>query len=340
MNIPQRLNWFFQGSTPDAMRARRTIKILLLLALFVGLFWIVPVKDVLSALASTNLEYLAIGLFFVLISFSLTAVEMMPLIRQQGIMHSISKVFAINLAAKFYSLFAPGTIVAGGIKWYRLAQPGGKTAEAFAALGFFRLLETFLSLTIGLSFWLLSEQNVVQVSVGWIGILLAGIVVFWFVITRLSLPIFNWFDSHTSKFKEHPYWCRAIRIMKKLVIAVSCYADIPAWSLFLAVFFGLVSHLVGIMANLYLAKSVGIQLSFLDLGWIQSVVEIATQMPFAIAGGIGIREVTLVAIMPTLGIGADIALAFSLLLFVKGVLLSILGGLIEVGQTLRLKRKA
>jgi uncharacterized membrane protein YbhN (UPF0104 family) len=338
MNYSQRVRWFFQGTTPDALRARRIVKIILILALFIGLFWVVPISEVLYAVVTADLLYLVLGLALALVSTFLTAAQLKPLVRQQNIERSTGQILVINLTAKFYSLFASSGLVAGGVKWYRLAQPGGKTAEALAALGFFRLLETFLNVTIGLSFWLLSDQSTVQVSAGWLGLLLLGIALFWILVTRLSMPIFTWFEAHTTRLERWSFWPGLVRRLRKLVTAVASYADMPAWDLFQAVFIGVVSHLIGILGNLYLARSVSIQLSFLELGWIHSIVDIATQMPFAVAGGLGIREVTLVATMAILGIGADLALAFSLLLFVKGVFLSMIGGVLEGYQALQLRR--
>ena len=98
--------------------------------------------------------------------------------------------------------------------------------------------------------------------------------------------------------------------------------------------------MIGILSNVLLAKSVGIDLTYTQMGWVYSVVILASQLPFAFAGGLGIREVTLIALLSTFGIGADLALAFSLLLFVRGIFLSLVGGLLEVLQAMRLKRTA
>ena len=108
--------------------------------------------------------------------------------------------------------------------------------------------------------------------------------------------------------------------------------------LFVALFFGVSAHLVGIFSDLLMARSLGIEISYLDIGWIYAIIYIASTMPFAIAGGIGIRELTLVAILSTFGVKPEVALAFSLLIFARMAFVSITGGVLEMLQTLRKKR--
>lgn len=334
MKLLQSIRWFFLGTTPNAKRARWVAKITLLLALFIGIFWLIPIDEVINALLHADLPYVLLGFILGLISLVLTSAELTSLVRQQGIQRTVGQILAISLAAKFYSLFAPGTLVAGGIKWYRLAQPGGKTAEAFVALGFFRLLEIFMSITIGLGFWLLSEQNIIQVNMAWLGALIFAIILLWFLLTRLSLPMYTEFELRAERLRERSFWSGVLRQLKRLVLAVSSYAEMPALVLSLTIFLGIVSRLVNILANLFLARALGIQLSYLELGWIYALVYIATQLTFTVAGGLGVREVTLVAVLSTLGIGAEIALAFSFLIFLKNVFLSLVGGLQEAFQTI------
>ena len=93
--------------------------------------------------------------------------------------------------------------------------------------------------------------------------------------------------------------------------------------------------LIGVVSVLSLARSIGISLSFLQMGWINSVVLFTTQLPFTVAGGLGIREVTLVTLLPTLGVSSDLALALSFLIFIRSVLLALLGGLLEAVRAFR-----
>jgi uncharacterized membrane protein YbhN (UPF0104 family) len=76
------------------------------------------------------------------------------------------------------------------------------------------------------------------------------------------------------------------------------------------------------------------------MGWIQSVVTLTALLPFSIGEGLGYREVSLVAILGTFGISADLALAFSFIIFIRSVMLGLVGGVIEAVQTLQVKGQA
>jgi len=334
MQFKQFVQWIVDSSEPKALNARRAIKILILLALFIALFWIIPVGSVVQALLTTDPILFIIGTVLAIVSVFLTAVQMEPLIRNQGIKRNIAQLFTINMAVKFYQQFTPSTLVGSGIRWYRIAQPEGKVVESFVALAFFRVLETFLTLAMGLGFYLISTQQALNISAGWVVLLILTIILAWLLITRYSLSIYNWLRSHPNSFLNRPYLQRILRSVEKLLNSVTAYANIPIPDLILSISSGTVSALIGIASGVVLAKAIGINLAFLDMGWIQSIVYLASQLPFAVAGGLGVREVTLVALLSIFRISAEQALALSLLIFIRGVLLALLGGAGEAIEAL------
>lgn len=78
----------------------------------------------------------------------------------------------------------------------------------------------------------------------------------------------------------------------------------------------------------------------MQAGWINSIVLLATQLPFAGMGGLGTREVSLVTIMPLIGVPPEKALAYSLVLFAKGILFSLLGGVVELVRLVAQKKES
>lgn len=338
MTLKQSLRWFWSSPAPEAQRLRRLARLLLLLALFISLFWVIPIQRVIQAILTADPFYLGLGLLLSFISTCLTALEMEPLTRKQGLRHSILEILEINLAVKFYSQFAPSSLVGSGMRWYRLAQPGGKVAESLAALAFFRLLETFLTLALGLGFWLVSGGSSAEVNIFWVGAVILAVVLGWVLITRYSLSVYRWSRDHSGQLLERPLLKPLARRFEKFLVAVSAYADLPAPDLLLALTAGILSALAGITSGTYLAQAVGIQINFLTMGWIQAVMLLATSLPFAVAGGVGIREVTLVALLSAVGVSVELSLALSFLLFVRGVLISLIGGILEAVRALRERR--
>jgi len=329
MQLTQPVRWFFHSTTIKAQRTRSAVKLAIVVAMFVILFWIVPVEQVLQALLNADPALLVAGMILGFVSTALTAVEIRPLAKNQGLHHGVLSILAINLSVKFYNQFLPTSLVGSGIRWYRLSQPGNKVAESLAALAFFRMLETFLTITIGLGFYLFSDQTIFQINIGWLILMILGIIVAWILITRYSLPLYRWF---TSRITPHlPAYARPFtKRVEKFFTAVSAFAGMPALDLLLAVLAGVASTLAGIASGTVLAQSLGIRISFVEMGWVLALVTLLTQLPFAAAGGLGVREVTIVALLTTMGVSADLALALSLLLLVRGVLIAMAGGVTEV----------
>lgn len=340
MHKTQLIREIWRGTTPTARRVRRAIKIFFLIALFIVLFWIVPIRDVIYALLNADPLYIFLGLILVFPVVFLGAVQLKLLIRRLGISLSVLQILGINLTIKFYMLFMPNAFVGSGLRWYKFSKPDGKTAEALAAVAFNRILDTFLVVVIGLGFWILSGDQVIQKGGIGLIIIIIGTVGFWYVLTRVSLPVYKWFTSRFMNYEEESFWYRLVNKTGQLMVAVSTYAEFSVWELLLVITVGTARNLINVVSFLLLARSVGIELLYIDMGWIQSVVTLTALLPFSIGEGLGYREVSLVAILGTFGISADLALAFSFIIFIRSVMLGLVGGVIEAVQTLQVKGQA
>ena len=330
--------WFLKSDQPNAQRARRLARLIIVIGLFIAMFWIVPVESVIQALLKTDPLLFSIGVILGLLTIFLTSVQMKPLLDNQGIDRSTMQIFKINWVVKFYLFVMPSSLVASGIRWYRFAQPEGKVAESLVALAFYRLFRTFLVLAVGLGFLLISIQQSYSFRIGWIVILILGIVLIWIVVTRYSIPIYSWIRKHAGFILDRPFLRSFLRIVEKLLTSASAYADMPMRDLLYSMAAGILAALVGILSGIYLARAIGLELGFLELGWTLSVMSLATQFSLAMMEGLGVREVTLVALLSLFDVSAEQALAFSLLIFGRGLVTALLGGLIEAFDALRKDR--
>ena len=77
-----------------------------------------------------------------------------------------------------------------------------------------------------------------------------------------------------------------------------------------------------------LVHALSIDVSFLSIAWIRSLMAILILMPISIAG-LGIREATFVVALAQFGVPAESALMLSLLFFAKVVLYGLVGGVLE-----------
>jgi len=335
MKLIEAVKWLWSDDSPSARRTRWVLKIALVFLLLIALFWVVDFGEVIHALATADPLFLIIGFALTFLRVYVTAVQLMILVRKQGINLGVDQIIYINLSVKFYLLFLPGDLVGSGIRWYKISQPSGKRAEALAALAFNSLLDLFLMFVLGLGFWLLSGQDYVQIDGRQLVALIFLTILLWFVLTRLSLPLSKIIASRAGRTYSSSLFQFGMQILEKFLSAVANYADFSAWQLLLVTVVGISHQLVGIGSFVFLAKAVGIEMSFIEMGWIRSIVLLASYLPISFAGGLGVREITLVALLSTFGIRAELAIAFSLLLLARGVFLGLAGGLLEAIHSLR-----
>jgi uncharacterized membrane protein YbhN (UPF0104 family) len=338
MQLSKLARWFFKSDQPNAHRARRLVGLAITIGLLVALFWIIPVRSVIQALRKTNLVLFLVGVMLALVTVLITSVQMKPLLDNQRIERSILQIYKINLVVKFYLLLTPTSLVASGIRWYRFAQPEGKVAESLVALAFIRVCKTFITLTLGLGFLLISTQRGFQFRIGWIALLVLGITLTGIVITRYTTLIYTRIRQRARFLLDRSFLQSFSRIAEKLLTAASAYADMPMRDLLYSMTAGVLAALVGVASGLYLARAIGMGLGFLELGWALSMMSLATQSTLTIMEGLGVREVTLVTLLSFFNISAEQAMAFSFLIFGRGIIIALIGGLIEVLDALRRRR--
>lgn len=329
-----KIRWLATDTSRPARQARRWLKIGLLALLFLLLFQIIPLGQFTAILLSARPGPLAIGLLLGVPATILTAAQLTVLVRMQGIHLGLWQILGINLAIKFYTLVTPGSIIGSGIRWMKISNPQGMPAESLAALAFFRLMEAFLTICFGLAFFLVTGGGAPQ-AVAWLAGLLVLLVAAWVAITRVSAATVRWLSSRLDHGGREDRGGRMYQHLGRFISAMATYANSSPERLALAMLAGVASQLISILSALYLAKAVGIHLTFLQMGWVNAAVLLATQLPFGLAGGLGLREATLVALLPTQGVDAASALALSLLQFLRWVMLASIGGGWEASGLIR-----
>ncbi len=329
--------WLGKDAELSKRRVVQALKFIFLLCLFFGLFWIIPLADVFQVIKSANPLLLIIGLGLGLPNIYLKSVRLGLLTRKQGLPISFNRLFVVNLMVKFYLLVLPGTLIGSGIRWAKIS-PSGKSAESLAAVAFNRFIETFLIIITGI-FWFIA--GIGQETINWV-ILLAfflSIIIIWFLFIKVSIYLAQWFESKPEIITGHARWQFIWDYLKRTVKSLSVYAGLSIRELFNLIGVGLLAYLVGLISYIFIARSTDIDISIYNLGWTQSAILLAALAPIAIAGGLGIREVSLVVMLGLYGVEAEVALAFSILLFARNIFLSLIGGILELREIIQ-KRKA
>ena len=308
------------------------LKPILLVGLLISFFLVVPIQGILRALAATNL-----GLFLLTLVLSvpvsyLAAVTLWILARKQGILFSIWELFKINFIIKFYSFFSPASFLGGGLRWYQLSR-GGKSAEALSAVTLDRALDVFAAVIMGL-FWFLAGIRRNTVNPVALLLLIAGMVLAWLAATRLSPALSAW----TGRMAERTVipWLRRILLFAGRVLdTLKGYSSLSLVEILALAGASMMSEVISLIIQVILARSLQIAISPFDLGWMRAISFLASLAPVTLVGGVGLSDVSTVLLMTGLGVPTELATAFAFLVYARSAILSLLGGIAQLGTEIR-----
>lgn len=238
-----------------------------------------------------------------------------------GLVLGTVRLFAINLAARFYGLFLPaGNVTGTVIRYYSLAREEKDYVAVALALVLDRLIATVTLCAVGVGFWLLAMPEaswpaLIAMAVGF---------------ATLCLPLLA--VVAPSGLVDAVARRSPVRWPRKLVAVrgqIRRLRALPRSTVAFVVIAGVIVHLLGALAYALIALGLGLDLHYVDLVWIRSAALLAAILPVSVAG-LGLREGTLVVLLGQAGVATAHGLTFALVVFVVTVLgVGLIGGAIE-----------
>jgi uncharacterized membrane protein YbhN (UPF0104 family) len=267
----------------------------------------------------------------------MAAVQMWILTRAQKISLSVRQLLVINLSTAFYGLFLPGYLSGGAIRWYKISRPDNKSVEALAAIGYNRLVELGSVVLLGLVFWAgdpMARTNpfIALVFVGLLVALAAASLLLFSTtasayVLRLvgRLPLTGWADAAQCKLTDILVTSNSFGVLpysdRGYVLGLSC-----------------ARHLGGIISTFLLARSLALDLSVMNVGWVRSALQIVLMLPISLSG-LGVREGSLILMLQPYGVPAPAAVALSLLILGHGLVGPVIGGILEARKLFAVNRR-
>jgi uncharacterized membrane protein YbhN (UPF0104 family) len=319
------------------MRLRRwqawTLRLAGTIALLTAVLWLIPVTEVARALRHVKLGYVGAGFAVELTAIYLHAIQLWLLLRRQGLPVGRWRVFEVSMVTRFYGQLLPSELLAGAVKLHRLAGPTKRWGDVVASLALLRLVNMLVLVLLGLLFWALEMPS----GPGrWIGPVMAGLGAA-LVAAHLLLasPAAGRGARRLLPAGRVP-WPRG-RLMdeaRELGRTIVAGYRVSSRGLTSAAALAALRHLMGMVSYGLFALSLGVELSYLTIGWIRSTIQVLLMLPISVAG-IGVREGSLVVLLQEYGVPASSAVALAFLLFAVNLVTSGLGGLFELRSVLR-----
>lgn len=314
---PKGLKWFILLA----------IKVSISGSLLYYIFQITPLSQIFETLGRATLSFVLFALALFGPERYIMAFQLKRITDSQGMGLTSGQIFRINFIMSFYELFLPGSVVTGAIRWYKLSQLSKMKIPTLAALGINRLVQLVVLILIGGVCWTIGTKPKDPGLTGILFIfLLVGFLIFYslFMNERFLGYFLNRVERATALFMpgslQNP--------ILKLTNALNKFHDL-SFKAKLEIFgLQLSAGLLAILGWFLLAQALMLPVSPFTLGWIRSFITMLVLMPIHVAG-LGIREGSLMVLLPIYGVTLDEALALSFLLFFTKICWGTIGGIFE-----------
>jgi uncharacterized protein (TIRG00374 family) len=292
------------------------------------IFTIVPLSEVVTALTEADKAY--VGLAFVVLAFERLAagVRTKILSDRVGLGLSVYRICEISIVSSFYGMFVPGDLGGAAARWYKMSQPTGRRAQAVAAIGYDRVIDTVGLGMIGLVLWLVDVPRLTPIA---IGLLFAGFSTV--LLAAVGISLNRTTGALALRLLRHEGLPAGMSFvcdkLGKVLDSVQAFRGLGPGAVTALVVLTVVRHLLAIWIKYLFALSIGLSVPFVVLGWAQCLTNIATMIPLSYSG-LGVREGTMVFLLRPYGVPGSGAVAISFLELIMTIVIAAAGGLFEI----------
>ncbi|MHC4477888.1 MAG: lysylphosphatidylglycerol synthase transmembrane domain-containing protein [Planctomycetota bacterium] len=296
------------------------------IAILYYIFTMIPIAEVARSISLASPLCIVGALAIAILETFISACRLKILTDRQGMSLTISLITEINFLTTFYGLLLPGYLASGVIRWHRLSQTENKKTEALAAIAFSRLIYTISSIVIAIAFLSFDvQQSLSEIKISILLALLFSLVIIYFIgFTPKLLPIVD----RCKQGKERSIFVWLSSKISNLLLAASKYNRLSPklWGFIAG--FTILESLLEILSVYLFALALDINISYISIGWIISILKLVTMLPISFSG-LGIREGGLIVLLEPYGVFGSEAVALSFLIFAKIVFVGGIGAVVE-----------
>jgi uncharacterized membrane protein YbhN (UPF0104 family) len=309
----------------------RTTKLILRIAISLGLLgvvlWKIPVAEFISHLSGVELLPMFASYLLVPIMGYIDANRTKMMTDLQDMTLSVAAICRISFITSFYSLFLPGYLAGGVIRWHRIARHDGKPAQALAIVLFGRVVSTLISVAIGFACWALDARarEVPIYGLALAALFVALVFAYWLLFSSGQRA------KSLADFFLRQRWVPAMVSSKlgKVINSGGRFDQLGMRRIVATIGLLGVHEVIGITSFYLLAVALDMPLSFVTIGWIRCYIMLVTLLPLTMMG-VGVRDGSLIVLLKTYSIAPALAVSYSTLLLGRTFVLGVLGGLSEL----------
>ena len=316
-----------------SIRTKQILKLLIRIAVTAALLtWVfskVDLQQFRQTVRAARWHYL-IGVWLATVAFfAVQSCVMHGVLKRQDCHVPRRTLFAASCITALYSMILPG-VLSAGVKWYILKRHTGKGSNVLSSMLYNQVTLSVVMVLVGLIGLIVTNPTHAlfpEAQRQWVLPFVCGVVLV--LIVLISALVLNHRTGRpatrllAAAFRPLPAALRdkADRLLEQ--IAVFQRAGL-SFHLKVALVNAFDSGAIGLLIYLCAARAAYVEVSLGVLIWLCAIVYVLGRLPISVAN-LGVREVTLVGLLTTYGVGRPAALLMSMILFSALVFMAALG---------------
>ena len=292
------------------------VKVLVSLIIIFYFFSKIEISAYLEILHKTNLFYFFIGAVFYMLGLFVFTYKWQILVNMMSVPSRYWRLFRMNLISFFYAIFLPGGFLAGEtVKCYKITKNEEHKTRRFFSVLLDRITGAVAFTIIGAISLLISGYYRSDILLLYAIIVFATVLIFFILINK-----------HIRIFIKNIF-CKFLPLLRERL--ANSEEMIRNKNIYIAIGLGIMFQLIITGGLFFLIKSLGFNISFINLIWINALVSVVTMMPVSFLG-IGLRDFSLVYLLSQFGFSVESCLSIATLVVFVLLLRGIPGGLLEL----------
>lgn len=326
-----------------ALNKKTLIRIIITGVFLYLIYTNIEVKDVFKQLQHINPSII---LFAFILNYigSITMQSLITLKSSNTFSISLWSMDKVNLAMRFYSMILPMAAVSV-IRWRRYNLLGCSKSHSFILMVQNKILQIlFITFFFVLSFALFQELFTYTFGTGYLPLFIALLLLFSVMLYLLGIitgvfPSKFFFKTAIGCIKVLPKKIskKLQNIVFKIRSSLSSDHRINKKTITYLLTLALISHLMILLSQYFSAIALNMQITFLELAFARSFVQLLLMFPLTIAG-VGVREFGFISTLAIFGVSMEEAVALSLILLGFQILFMVLGVIIETVDLFKQKK--
>ncbi len=305
------------------------LKLVLLFIIFYWIFKSVNVKDTINVLEKTNLSYFFFAFLLGNLSNIFLTIKWGRLANPLKIKSNFFELLKLNYISIFYSSFLPGQSSGELIKGLRLTKKESSIQKVWVPIFIDKITNLLMVFIIGFVA-VLSDKTFRTNST-----LIFTISLLTVSFSVITLVLFSENTKYFTDFlRDKLIKCLTFLKLKTNLVENFSLSYLENYKkhnllMFETLIWSALIKLPHVFTFYFLALSLNIDLNFIQCAWLFSIVSLITLIPISFSG-LGVRESTMIVILSQLGIERFNSLSLSILIFLTGILIAIIGGILEL----------